>query len=96
MAKDAFAVGPLGEDAEELDRVDADRARRRSLRRETSAGRPVEIERERLAVRARPLGDDVGDDAAVVVRVEVERRPVAVARSMRCIQTSRVKPMSKR
>ena len=38
-----------------------------------AAGGPVELERERLAVGAGPLGDDVGDDATVVVGVEVDR-----------------------
>ena len=65
------------EDPAELDGVDVDVFAAGSSS-ERSSGRAAEREGEGLAVRAGPLGDDVGDDAAVVIGVDVEclgRRP---------------------
>ena len=95
VTQHAVPGGALGEDADEVDRVDCDVLAVDALD-EGAAGGPVSSQRERLAVDPRPLGDDVGDDPAVVVGVEVHRPPVAAARSMRCIQTSWVKPTSNR
>ena len=65
----------LGEDARQKSIASSVSSRRRLPGPDTArppAG-PLRCERERLAVRTRPLGDDVGDDAAVVFGVDVER-----------------------
>ncbi len=64
----AGGLASPGEQATELDGVDHGRFAA-GARREGAAGGTGQLERERLAVAAGPLGDDVGDDAAVVLRV---------------------------
>ena len=72
VGEDAVAGAAPGEDADELDGVDLDPLAVRALA-ELAARGPVEHELERLAVDARPLGDDVGDETTVVVGGEVHR-----------------------
>ena len=71
MRKDALAVAMLGDDVAELDCVDLARARRRHP---TRSCRPPALE---LSVNGSPwvgpLGDDVGNDAAVVLGIGIER-----------------------
>ena len=81
-----------GEGAAELDGVEREVLRRRgasALVGVGAAGRAGELEDEGLAVAARPLGDDVGDDAAVVVRAELERPAERVRRRRRGASTGR-------
>jgi hypothetical protein len=72
VGHDPGAVAALGQDPAELDgfHVDVLAARSGPV---LASGRSGEGDGEGLTVGARPFGDDVGDDAAVVVGVEIER-----------------------
>ena len=72
MAEDPGAGQATGEGADEVEGVDLDAFAVDALA-ELAAGGTVEHELERLAVDAGPLGDDVGDEAAVVIGAEVHR-----------------------
>ena len=65
-------VAALGQDPAELDGVHRDVLATAPARNCPPAG-PPSVEDEGLAVGARPFGDDVGDEPAVVVGIEVER-----------------------
>lgn len=66
MAEDAASREPTRKHTCELDRVDLDALSTDALA-ELPAGRSLKDELERLAVDGRPLADDVGDEATVVV-----------------------------
>ena len=72
MAEDAGAGQAAGEGADEVEGVDLDPFARHALG-ELPAGGAVEHQLEGLAVDGGPFGDDVGDQAAVVVGGEVHR-----------------------
>ena len=77
MAEDAGAGQATGEDTDEVDGVDLDALAVDALA-ELAAGGALEHELERLAVDRGPLGDDVGDEATVVLGGErASSRPVA-------------------
>ena len=80
LAEDAGAGEATGQDADEVDGVDVDALAADAVA-ELAAGRALEHELERLAVDRRPLGDDVGDEAAVVVGGQVH---LAAGRLARC------------
>lgn len=71
VALDAVAVGALGQDPAELDAIHA-HVLAVGTGGVVASGRALELESERFTVGVSPLGNDVGDDAAVVVRVNVE------------------------
>ena len=75
-----------GQRAAELDRVARELRPSGATRVQVPPAGPVRLQRERLAVPARPLGDDVGDDhARRASGVRSSGRPVARAMSIRCI-----------
>ena len=74
----AGGLASPGEEATELDGVDHGRLAA-GARREVAARRPGQLERERFAVAAGPLGDDVGDDAPVVVTDLTSAETIKVA-----------------
>ena len=95
MAEDAGAGQATGEGADEVEGVDLDAFAVDALA-ELPAGGTVEHELEGLAVDIGPFGDDVGDQAAVVIGGEVHRAVDRRWMSMRWAQTSRVNPTSSR
>src|SRR5918995_2499443 len=70
--EEAGARRPPGHDAAELDGVELEHLPRASAALERPTGRAVEKEAVRPAMPLGPLGDDVGDDAPVVVGVDLE------------------------
>src|SRR5215510_8170816 len=70
--QEAGAAPPAGEDPAELDRVEFERRPARA-ERPGAARRAGEVEPARLGVSLGPLGDDVGDQHAVVLRREPGR-----------------------
>ena len=90
----ALALRRLGEDAAELDGVHARVLA--VLAVGVSPPRDLRVECQGITVGRCPLGDDVGDDPPVVVGVDIERLVGSGGEIMRCIQTSRVNPISNR
>src|ERR1700733_4261314 len=78
VAEHAGAWPAAGERADEVDGVDLDVLAVAAVA-EGAAGRPVKYQVERLTVELRPFGHDVGDQPAVVVRLEVHRPARRVA-----------------
>src|SRR5437667_12214752 len=72
MAEDASARSATRQHADEFDGVDVDALTVQPLA-VLPAGRPFEGELEELTVDRRPLGDDVGDEATVMIRGEIHR-----------------------
>ena len=72
VAENTGAGQATGKGADEVEGVDLDSFTVDALA-ELAAGRSFEHELERLAVDARPLADDVGDETAVVIGGEVHR-----------------------
>src|ERR1700687_6142021 len=67
-----------GQDAAEFDGIELE-AGTIGPRTEVITGRSVERERERLAVSTRPVRDDVGDEAPIVMRGQFHRAPDGAA-----------------
>src|SRR5579863_9409762 len=78
VAEHAAAWPAAGERADEVDGVDLDVLAVTAVA-EGTAGRPVKHQVERQPVELRPFGRDVGDQPAVVVRLEVHRPARRVA-----------------
>src|ERR1700728_3501670 len=72
VAEHAAAWPAAGQRPDEVDGVDLDVLAVTAVA-EGSGGRPVEYQVERLTVELGPFGYDVGDQPAVVVRLEVHR-----------------------
>src|SRR6201996_5512473 len=78
VAEHAAAWPAAGQRADEVDGVDLDVLAVVAVA-EGTAGRPVKHQVEWLTVELRPFGHDVGDQPAVVVRLEVHRPAGRVA-----------------
>src|SRR5580658_8781003 len=78
VAEHAAAWPAAGQRADEVDGVDLDVLAVTAVA-EGTARRPVKHEVERQPVELRPFGHDVGDQPAVVVRLEVHRPARRVA-----------------
>src|ERR1700683_4465213 len=72
VGEDAGAWKTAGHGPDELDRVDLDLLSVGALD-ELPAGGPFEDQLERLTVDGRPLGDNVGDEAPVVLWRQLHR-----------------------